>query len=317
MTESLKDAMDTYFANNEMIQELQKATVITTVDGSAGDLVPIEYDAEILSMLVKKAPFLSRLQSIGKVKDVTTSTVAYRRKESGGTTDFIAETDTMPAVLSSVWQSYTAAMKVLVTPISISDLAQKGTQQVLDLYTTEINDALLDQACKKDDQIVSGAAGSYGFAGLPEVVSTNKTDMSGAAISKDNLRTACQTILNAGGTPTAIVTTGEVAAHLEDELYPGVRYVNQTEMVTGYNVTAFRAPNGTDIPIIVDPNVANTDDQRELYVLDETVLEVRDLMKPTPIPLAKTKLATDTVIAQFTTFFCRAETWQYRFYNID
>jgi hypothetical protein len=315
MTESIKEAMDTYFASQTEFKELQKA--ITTGSGSAQALQPIEYDADILSMLVKKAPFAARLRAIGQVKPATSSIQAYRRKETGGATGFIGEVDSIPGTTDSTWASYTDYMKVMVTPIEISDLAQLGAQDVTDIYAQEISDGMIDQEFTKGKQIIQGAAGANAWDGLTNIIETNTENFNGTGtLSRTDLRTACNAILRKGGTPTAILTTPEVSAQLEDELYPGIRNVNVVEMTTGINVTAFRAPNGQDIPIIVDYSVPNTAGQRETYILDETVLENRVLMPPTTIPLAKTKLTTSTVLAQFTTFYCRAETWQYKFYNL-
>jgi hypothetical protein len=316
MTEAqtLRQAMDSYFASSAQVEELQKA--ITTADGSAGDLQPIEYDAEILSMLVKKAPFMARLRAINQVTPARSSIVAYRRKETGGATSFIGETDNIPGTTDSTWQAYTALMKTIVTPIEISDLAQLGAQDVTDIYAQEIADGMIDHAYMAGRQIIQGTAGANAWDGLTNIITTNTTNMNAQTVSRTDLRTACNTILRAGGTPTAILTTPEVSAELEDELYPGIRDVNVTELVTGINVTAFRAPNGQDIPIVVDYSVPNNANQRELYVLDETVLQNRVLMNPTTIPLAKTKLSTSTVLASFQTFYCRAQTWQARLYNI-
>lgn len=326
MTQSIKEAMDTYFASQSEFRELQKA--ITTGSGSAQALQPIEYDAEIISMLVKKAPFAARLRAIGQVKPATSSIQAYRRKETGGVTSFIGEVDALPASVDSTWAAYTDYMKVLATPIEISDLAQLGAQDVTDIYAQEITDGMIDQEFTKGKAIIQGNvndsnssdnwSGADGWNGISNIIETNTENFNGTGtLSRTDLRTACNAILRKGGTPTAILTTPEVSAQLEDELYPGIRNVNVVEMTTGINVTAFRAPNGQDIPIIVDYSVPNTPGERETYVLDETVLENRVLMPPTTIPLAKTKLTTSTVLAQFCTFYCRAETWQYKFYNLE
>jgi hypothetical protein len=317
MTENqtLKDAMTSYFASKEEMAELQKA--ITTADGSAGDLQPIEYDAELLNLLVLKSPLFARLKAIGKVKPSRSSINGWREKATGGVSEWIAETDDTNVNTSSTYESHTSTQKVLIHPIEISDLAQLGGQDVLDVMRQEIQDAMLDIAWRIDYSLINNVDAATTWGGLAHLVATNTHDLTGDALSKDDLRSMCNTVIAAGGTPTAILTGPDVAGQLEDELYPGVRNVNQVEMVTGYNVTAFRAPNGTDIPIIVDTNVPNVDGARECYVLDETIMEFRELLPPTPIPMAKTKLTETTVLATFNNFFMRAQQWCGRIYGID
>ena len=60
------------------------------------------------------------------------------------------------------------------------------------------------------------------------------------------------------------------------------------------------------IPIIVDPNIDTTNGD-VLTFIDNNSLRVRELVKPTITPLAKTKLSTSRVLFTFFTFYNRAE----------
>ena len=256
--QSLKDAMSSYFATTDDMQELQKAIQTSDItDVEDGYLIPIEYDAEILSLIYKKAPFLGRLIATNRSKPTNSALVGYRNKTSGPTSSFATETGEIPAGTDSKWTSGSAKMKTIITPLEITDMAMKGGSNVVDVYQDELADGMVDQAWTKNKQIIQGTTtiggvADIGFAGLDSLITTNVFHKSSYSITKNDLRTACYAIANLGGTPTCILTRGEVSSQLEDELYPNVRYPAQTEMVPGYNVTAFRTPQGTDIPIITD-----------------------------------------------------------------
>ena len=316
-SQTFNGAMNTYFGDNELMMELQKTL---TAYGNAEPLVPIEYEPDVLSELYVISPFLTRLESMGRVQPATSAIVAYRNKTEGVATSFILEDEAMPTAKDSKFRFQEAKMKVMVTPVDISDLAQMGTQDVTNLRAMEITDAIKEQAQTKDISLINGneTQNPRMFDGLENIVKSNKHDLKGKALTADHLRNICQNISDKGGNVSAILTSQQVTRHLEKELYANVRYVNpvKQEIVPGIHVNTYDAPNGNPIPIITDKNIPHKPGKSELYVLDESVLYVKDLMKPTEIPLAKTKLTESTVIAQMTTFYCRAEQWQGRITGI-
>lgn len=320
---TIKDALAGYFTDMQGdLQELQKAMLnigSTSGAGAAGDLVVAEYDAGLQDKMVAKSPYLSYLNSKGLVTGAKSATVGYFTRETGATPSFIGETGSIPETTPGEYGVETASMKILITPMQISDLAQKGIDW-MDLRQEEIQETMIKQAWLKDYQMTQGAATDYSstaFAGNKNLFTTNTTNKSNAKITVADVRSACNTIIDTyGGDPTAILTCSAVADQLADELYPNVRQNDTMEFIPGYRAVAYHSPSGRDIPIIVSPNVPSTAASRELYIIDESTLKVRNLMAPTFVPLAKTDLSEKWVIAEFTTYYCKDQTRNARIYGI-
>jgi Family of unknown function (DUF5309) len=315
MAESMREAMQSYFATQDQLQELEKA--ITTDPASAGTMVPVEYDADLINLVVKRSPFLSRLMSSGRVTGARSKTVGFRRKKTGGASSFISETAGIPATTDSTYEDDTKDMTTVVFPLEISDMAQMGTQDVIDLYAQEISDGMIDLAWTTNNSIINGTGAGNSHNGLIDIIDTNISDLSGGALTKLKLDALATQIVDAGGSPSMILTSAKVKSQLEELLWPGIRQPPQVGMAFGYTVTSYNAPNGLSIPIIVDPIVPSAENAETLMILDESTLFLRRLMNPTIIPLAKTKLSTSEVIAAFETFYTRSEVFNGIMTNIE
>ena len=85
----------------------------------------------------------------------------------------------------------------------------------------------------------------------------------------------------------------------------------------GFNVLAYVTPAGNQIPIIIDSNLKSSASGDYLIMVDETTLRIKELMPPTVIDLAKTKLTTSKVIANYMTMYCRSEHKNGFLYNVN
>ena len=323
---NLSETLRTKFATRDELAELQKAmdnniqTAVenTTVAGAtdrvnngqlatADVMITVDYDAELQRLVYHQSPFLTYLEQHGCVTDAKTAKVGYRVKKQMTTSEFIAETQDIPDHIPSYYEDEIAKMQTLVYPIEISDLACAGVDAI-DLLEDEIRDGFLDMAQVKDRAILNGTVANNGFDGFLTKLAndgTHKKDANGP-IEKDTIDILAQEIIDNGGSPSAILTTAKVGRQLNDILYPEHRIVDKVDLTLGTRVTGYHAPNGQTIPIIVDPNIDTTNGDILAFV-DNNSLRVRELVKPSMIPLAKTKLSTSRVLFTYFTFYNRAE----------
>lgn len=313
-------------ATTEELAELQKAmdnNVQTAVEGTtvagatdrvgqgslatADAMITVDYDAELQRLVSHQNPFLTYLEQKGCVTSAKSAKVGYRVKKQMTTSSFIAETQDIPDHIPSYYEDEVAKMQTLVYPIEISDLACTGVDAI-DLLEDEIRDGFLDMAQTKDKAILNGTTATNGFDGFLTQLASSGTHKESAngPIEKDTIDIMAQEIIDDGGSPDAILTTAKVGRQLNDILYPEHRIVDKVDLTLGTRVTAYNAPNGVSIPIIVDPNIDTTDGDVLAFV-DNNSLRVRELVKPSMIPLAKTKLSTSRVLFTYFTFYNRAE----------
>lgn len=313
------------FATRDELAELQKAiddTMQTAVEDTlvpddprkldgelptADVMITVDYDAELQRLVYHQSPFLTYLETHGCVRPASTAKVGYRVKKQMTTSTHIEETQDIPEHIPSYFEDEIAKMQTLVYPIEISDLACAGVDAI-DLLEDEIRDGFLDMAQVKDKTILNGMPDnpvSNHFTGFLPSIQTHKED-AGGVIEKDMIDIMAQDIIDQGGNPDAILTTAKVGRQLNDILYPEHRIVDKVDLTLGTRVTAYNAPNGKSIPIIVDPNIDTTDGDVLAFV-DNNSLRVRELVKPSMVPLAKTKLSTSRVLFTYYTFYNRAE----------
>lgn len=313
----LQDAVRGHFATKSELVDLQKA--LNTGSASAGDIIQPELDPRLQNMVVKKYPFYTWLDSMGCISDTTSNKPSFLKKVSGGVGDFIAEAGTIPAATDSVYDLITGTMTTHVFPLEISDqLIKGGSNDVVDVLEQEIQDGLEYNIQAINNEMLNGTGASDGFNGLIDLIDTNTKDMNDAEITTQfELDTLCHAMMDAGGVPSAVVTSANVKSQLIDVLYPNVNVplIPQAELAFGYQVDAYDSPAGR-IPIIVDPAMPTTDDAQELLIVDYSTLLLKYLMRPTVIDLAKTKLTASSVLASFQSFMCRAESFNARMYDI-
>lgn len=321
----LSEELQTRFASRDELAQLQKAmddhiqTAVenTTVGDSArkndGNLptadvmITVDYDAELQRLVYHQSPFLTYLEANGCVTPAQTAKVGYRVKKQMTTSEFIAETQDIPDHIPSYYEDEIAKMQTLVYPIEISDLACAGVDAI-DLLEDEIRDGFLDMAQVKDKAILNGTKANNGFDGFLTKLASDGTHKENAngVIEKDMIDIMAQEIIDDGGSPSAILTTAKVGRQLNDILYPEHRTIDKVDLTLGTRVVGYNAPNGQTIPIVVDPNIDTTNGDVLAFV-DNNSLRVRELVKPSMIPLAKTKLSTSRVLFTYFTFYNRAE----------
>jgi hypothetical protein len=299
---TLSNELKAHFASKEELLELTKAMATTT---DADVMITIDYDVELQKEVFHNSPFLRYIEANGIVQPASTNKVGYRVKKQNTTSSFIGETEDIPAHIASNFSDEVAKMKTLVYPVEISDLGQNGVDAI-DLLEDEITDGFLDMAVAKDKAIIQGTGENKDFKGLIPSIKTNKEDLGGEKISLKDIDIIAQSIIDSGGSPSAILTTASVGRQLNDLIADRLRYVDKIDLEFGHRVTAYNAPNGAQIPILVDPNIDKTKGEQLVFV-DNNSIRMRELLPPSMIDLAKTKLSTSKVLYTWFTFYNRAE----------
>lgn len=300
---TLKDLQSNFMDLNSGMQELQKA-MQTTMNANA--VMPVEWDPELKKRVSLQTPYLEFLKSQGCVKSTAKVKVGYKLKENKTRTNFMLEDDEIQSYTPSDFDKRVAFMKILHYNINMGDIAEKAAE--FDLFKDDLEDGLIDMANTLDYTLLEGAGEeeTKDFKGLFKTIHTNTFDLGGDLLTKDDIVSIVEAIIQENGYPTGLVATPEVANQINDLYFPGTVKPLEYELTAGYKVTGIYTAAGNIIPIIVDRHV-DTNKGEKLAVVDTSSIKVREFQPPTVVPFAKTKLATSQSIIQVITQYNDAE----------
>lgn len=300
---TLKDLQSNFMDLNSGMQELQKA-MQTTINANA--VMPVEWDPELKKRVSLQTPYLEFLKSQGCVKSTAKVKVGYKLKENKTRTNFMLEDDEIQSYTPSDFDKRVAFMKILHYNINMGDIAEKAAE--FDLFKDDLEDGLIDMANTLDYTLLEGAGEeeTKDFKGLFKTIHTNTFDLGGDLLTKDDIVSIVEAIIQENGYPTGLVATPEVANQINDLYFPGTVKPLEYELTAGYKVTGIYTAAGNIIPIIVDRHV-DTSKGEKLAVVDTSSIKVREFQPPTVVPFAKTKLATSQSIIQVITQYNDAE----------
>lgn len=300
---TLKDLQSNFMDLNRGMQELQKA-MQTTMNANA--VMPVEWDPELKKRVSLQTPYLEFLKSQGCVKSTAKVKVGYKLKENKTRTNFMLEDDEIQSYTPSDFDKRVAFMKILHYNINMGDIAEKAAE--FDLFKDDLEDGLIDMANTLDYTLLEGAGEeeTKDFKGLFKTIHTNTFDLGGDLLTKDDIVSIVEAIIQENGYPTGLVATPEVANQINDLYFPGTVKPLEYELTAGYKVTGIYTAAGNIIPIIVDRHV-DTSKGEKLAVVDTSSIKVREFQPPTVVPFAKTKLATSQSIIQVITQYNDSE----------
>lgn len=300
---TLKDLQSNFMDLNSGMQELQKA-MQTTMNANA--VMPVEWDPELKKRVSLQTPYLEFLKSQGCVKSTAKVKVGYKLKENKTRTNFMLEDDEIQSYTPSDFDKRVAFMKILHYNINMGDIAEKAAE--FDLFKDDLEDGLIDMANTLDYTLLEGAGEeeTKDFKGLFKTIHTNTFDLGGDLLTKDDIVSIVEAIIQENGYPTGLVATPEVANQINDLYFPGTVKPLEYELTAGYKVTGIYTAAGIIIPIIVDRHV-DTSKGEKLAVVDTSSIKVREFQPPTVVPFAKTKLATSQSIIQVITQYNDSE----------
>lgn len=276
----------------------------TTMNANA--VMPVEWDPELKKRVSLQTPYLEFLKSQGCVKSTAKVKVGYKLKENKTRTNFMLEDDEIQSYTPSDFDKRVAFMKILHYNINMGDIAEKAAE--FDLFKDDLEDGLIDMANTLDYTLLEGAGEeeTKDFKGLFKTIHTNTFDLGGDLLTKDDIVSIVEAIIQENGYPTGLVATPEVANQINDLYFPGTVKPLEYELTAGYKVTGIYTAAGNIIPIIVDRHV-DTSKGEKLAVVDTSSIKVREFQPPTVVPFAKTKLATSQSIIQVITQYNDAE----------
>lgn len=305
-------------SQNENIASLQKAyndlkkDARMMVTGDAPTSTQIQYSPDLKSKVFEKAPFFRFLESKGRVDDSFSSTYAGFYKETDASlASWLDENDDIPAANASSYQEAMSKMKTLIHPIDVSLMAQMGNNAI-DILAKEIDKGFIKVTNELDSTLLqgTGTAAAKNFEGFTKQVTTNVETMDAdEAINEDVIDDMLTTIIDGnGGTVDAIITTNAVAKQLKKIVAPYRRYNDKIDIGLGHRVVAYEAPNGAEIPILIDSNLNQVNSKDLMLFADSSTIEVKRLLPPTLMTnLPTNKLGTKNAVVSFATANVTAE----------
>lgn len=291
----LKEIQNKLASQSAEIAELKKAMMDTTASPTS---MQIEYTDELKSLVFENAPYFRFLESKGRVQNIKTTYAGFYVETDNSASSFIDEGDDIPAATASKYTEKTEKMKTIIHPIDISMMAQMGNQH-MDLLKREIEKGFIKVTNLTDDTLLQGTGSAKDFKGFTQTVTTNTDDLDDEPITEDAIDDMLTQIIDGkGGNPDCIVTTNMVAKQLKKIVAPYRRYNDKIDIGLGHRVVAYEAPNGVEIPILIDSNL----DEDSMLFVDSSTIEVKRLMAPTLLTdLPTNKLGYKNAIATFLT----------------
>lgn len=300
---TLESLQSQYVDLDKGLHELQKAMQTTT---NADVVMPVDYDPQLKKRIVQQTPFLEFLRGQGCVTSTDKIKVGYKLKRNNNKTNFMNETDPIVEYVPNDFDKRTAYMKILHQNVKIGDLAEAAAE--FDLFKDDLDDALIDMANTLDYTLLEGkgSAEAKDFKGIFNNIHTNTFKLGGDLLTKDDLTSAFDAIIEENGYPAGLVCTAEISNQINDIYFPGTTKPLEYEMVGGYKVTGIFTSAGNIIPIIVDPHIDRSEGEK-LAIVDTSSIKVKEFQPPTVVPWAKTDLSTSQSIVQVITAYCDAE----------
>ncbi len=297
--------MEDKYMNPKMEQlrnSLSKAVESTT---EVAQGMGITYDDEILLKTYQYSPLLNVLDNKGRCIDVDTANVAFFKEEPTNAATFINETENIPDFAVTTYTEVADRMKTIAEGISISRMAQMGTDYA-DLLEREIQRAYFQVNSLIDETLLQGkgTTAKKDFKAVIDQTGINSAS-AGGQITEDIIDDMLSTIIDEnGGHPDIIVTDNFVAKQLKTIAAPYRRFNDKTDIGLGFRVSTYESPDGLEIPIIVDKNMPSTASAHSLAVLDSSAIEVKFLMRPSLITdLPAQNLAYNQAVASYVTAF--------------
>lgn len=298
-------------SQNEQLDNLSKAydnlkkDARMMVTGDAPVSTQIQYSPDLKSKVFEKAAYFRFLESKGRVDDSFSSTYAgFYQETDNSLASWIDENEDIPAANASAYAEAISKMKTLIHPIDVSLMAQMGNNAI-DILAREIDKGFIKVTNQLDSTLLQGkgTASTKDFEGFTKQVSSNVEDISGEGISEDAIDDMLTEIIDGnGGVVDCIVTTNNVAKQLKKIVAPYRRYNDKIDIGLGHRVVAYEAPNGAEIPILIDSNLDQINSKDAMLFVDSSTIEVKRLMAPTLMTnLPTNKLGTKNAVVSFAT----------------
>ena len=270
-----------------MKEKIEKAPSLSTTTGGAGTagyaLIPIYVDPEI----VDRTRYLTPLVELIPRRAVRGTTYDYNVITAKGGASWKLEdasladdVDTYDRVSVSIKYGYSTGR---VTGPSIAGMA--GYQDALSLDLSVKTVALKEL---EEDTIINGDVDTYAteYDGLINIIATNTTNKSGAAVTLANIRTELATTFNAFGMVNLCVTDAATHNYIKGLLMDFQRIVEVPKEELPFGIPGSFLFDG--VPFIKSQYMPTSSSSRRILFLDTRYIFMAVLQDVTYEELAKT-----------------------------
>ena len=299
-------------AENQFLGEAYKAGLkaLNVVGMPAGTqdkaLIPIYLDPQIIDISRKFTPLVEiipRVSNMGITAEwnVLTKGEAFTAAEDAALSevDSTYERKSVPikylyAVGRVTGQTLAATPSFMLAGITASSGTPEGTfgdSLAPNAQQLEVLDKTRSLKELEENLIINGdiTSDATEFDGIIRLMgTTNEVDKNSTALSLADLARAVRNAFDDGGRPNLGICSSGVYEDIINLLTQKLGYMSSEKNVFwGFTAVTYRSMVG-EIPIIPSMFMSNTENEKRLYFLDLSVVEMRVLQDLTYEPLAKT-----------------------------
>jgi len=268
---------------------------------SSGITAPTIIDADIIDSLRRETPVLElipRRTQRGK-------TVSYNALTTRSASAFLGE----GASLNDQDDSYTnttASVKYSYSVGAVTGVAQAHESHYIDALAEVMRSKTVALRELHEQKFLTGDSTTtpLEYDGLDNIITTNSTSMSSAAVTIDAVGTILDSSRTYGGRGKKIgITDYGTLRDLKALMMQNVRYVMDTQEIAW----GLKAVMYEDMPIVPSRFSSTTTNSKRFYIVDTEVTEYRVLQEPTMEKLAKTYDAERFFIKEYSVPVCKQE----------
>lgn len=325
------------FTEKRLAGNLRKALTTTLSQYAAGNLavlIPVYVDPEIIDLTRRATPLVElipRVTNYGRTAEynqITALASARAVAEDAALTEYddtynreFVTIKTLVSVGRVSGQMFAASKQYLASGGYVDALSLEVKNKTIALKRLEEEMILLgDGSSNWTDYNSTTQIAASSYNGMYQLISNANsnglggsssyvTDMGGAALGLDNIRTSVRTARTAGGEPNLIVTDYATYDTIKKLVQDELRYINTTTIAWGITTVSFEG-----LPIIASRFLKTTAgtgsgvplDARSLFVLDTNVIEMRVLQDVSYEELAKTNDSTKFYLKVYEALVCKA-----------
>jgi len=325
----------TSFEVDQAINNVQKAISSTNVSGLL--LVREDLQSELAIAAPVDTPIrnrLSRIEGNGSAhswyKLVGTSATEGTFLGTSPSNGFFARGG-LPTATQASYRYMSAPYVSLGDLVQVNFFDQMAGRSYTDIKKLQTKMKMINVALMEEWSIINGdstTGAGLQFDGLNQLITTNSTDLGGAALTLSALTTTMRTVVSLGGKPQAIIFSLYENQKMSDLILGSYYRLTQTgagalaDIPAGVAVTRWVSPMGT-LDLIASRFITETYSQRTAYIIDDksvtddgNAIAMVDMMPISSIDLALTTTAYKTLIAEFTVLMMTIEIFQAKIINI-
>jgi len=270
---------------------------------------PVDFDPTIYDtgLLYGYTPYMTFMETQGRRSPTGFKSVQFNKLTTGFAGEFHTETGGTTGSGEPAVTPATTSVKYMSVPISLPDLMGMGESRASRMQI--LNYAMQAFRETQNNALVIGdATSTNSLDGIIEIAKDNgyRPNMSSTEMTIKDMDTYDEYMTDVlKGQTRAILTNKSVLNQIKDDLALRHRVLDQYNLTAGINVKAYNS-DGIDVPIITDPNVPRTANNKRMLFFDPMNVFMEDFLTMTMITKGKSvPLATDYwltgVIAQYNT----------------